>query len=145
MTERTSIQKKTRRVFAARLFLYFCVFLTGLILLGGGAEYALSCRPSSRLLQKTDAPVPSPAPSATHGTSDAKPPLNLNAASCQDLLGLPGVGPATASAILQFRETVGSFHYPEELMDIKGVGEKTFRRLAPLIFCGPAPETEKAE
>ena len=133
-------QKKTaRRMPAVRLFLYFCAFFTGFFLLAGGAEYVLSGFPASRALQKLETPAPSSA-----SPSPEEPPLDLNAASYEDLLLLPGVGPSMASAILRYRETIGMFHYPEELMDVKGIGEKTFRRLSPLVACGHAsPEKDE--
>jgi len=123
---------KTRRGVSARLFLWIWAALTGVFLLYGGVEYALSLsRPSLPL-----SPVPTQPPSRLAIAAD-DPRLDLNAASYDDLLALPGVGPVTAQAILAYRETTGRFCYPEELMDIRGIGEKTFAALQPLVTCGP--------
>jgi competence protein ComEA len=46
---------------------------------------------------------------------------------------LPRVGPKTAQRIVAFREEHGSFQRPEDLMNVKGIGEKTFLRLRPYI------------
>jgi competence protein ComEA len=59
--------------------------------------------------------------------------VNINKASESDLQTLPGIGPAKALAILEFREANGGFKTIEDLKKISGIGEKTFEKLAPLI------------
>jgi competence protein ComEA len=78
----------------------------------------------------------SPAPAARAATID------LNTASVADLEGLPGVGRRTAERIVEHRQKNGPFKKIEELMNIKGIGEKSFLKLKPLISV--APKTEKA-
>jgi len=56
-------------------------------------------------------------------------PVNLNTATVTELMQLPRVGPRTAERIVAFRREHGPFQRPEELMNVKGIGEKTFRRL----------------
>lgn len=68
--------------------------------------------------------------SHTH-TSNGK--INLNKASEKELESLPGIGPAKATAIIDFRETNGPFKATEELMLVSGIGEKTFEKLADQI------------
>lgn len=68
---------------------------------------------------------------APEQTSTAK--VNLNTASQAELEKLPGVGPATAQAILSYREAKGRFTRIEELQEVDGIGAKTFAKLAPLI------------
>ncbi len=46
---------------------------------------------------------------------------------------LPGVGPVTATAILQWREEHGAFTAVEQLLDVSGIGEKTLAQLAPFV------------
>jgi competence protein ComEA len=60
-------------------------------------------------------------------------PINLNTATVTELMQLPRVGPKTAQRIVAFREEHGSFQRPEDLMNVKGIGEKTFLRLRPYI------------
>lgn len=55
--------------------------------------------------------------------------LNLNTASETELQTLPGIGPSKASAIIEYRETIGSFKTIEDLMEISGIGNKTFEKL----------------
>jgi competence protein ComEA len=60
-------------------------------------------------------------------------PIDLNAATAEQLDTLPGVGPATASAILSHRETNGPFTSVDELLDVRGIGEAKLEQLRPLV------------
>jgi competence protein ComEA len=60
-------------------------------------------------------------------------PVNLNAATAAQLQTLPGVGASTAQRIVDYRQKNGSFKKIEELMNVKGIGEKSFLKLKPLI------------
>jgi len=60
-------------------------------------------------------------------------PVNLNTATLTELLQLPRVGPKTAERILAFRQEHGPFRRPEDIMNVKGIGEKAFLRLQPYI------------
>ena len=51
--------------------------------------------------------------------------VDVNTADAQALLALDGVGPALAEAILTERAQNGAFWYPEDLLAVKGIGEKT--------------------
>jgi competence protein ComEA len=64
--------------------------------------------------------------------------VNLNTASAADLEGLPGIGAKTAARILEYRQKNGPFKKIEELMNVRGVGEKNFLKLKPQITVGPA-------
>lgn len=59
--------------------------------------------------------------------------VNLNSASVEQLDELPGVGEATASAIIEDREANGPFTTPEDLMRVSGIGEKKFAKLEGMI------------
>ena len=60
-------------------------------------------------------------------------PVNLNTATAEELDGLPGIGEATAQAIIEDREANGPFLSPEDLMRVSGIGEKKFERLEGLV------------
>ncbi len=59
--------------------------------------------------------------------------VSLNAADQALLETLPGVGPVTASAIVEWRTANGPFTAVEELLEVRGIGEATLARLAPLV------------
>ncbi|OLS41781.1 helix-hairpin-helix domain-containing protein [Bacillus sp. MRMR6] len=59
--------------------------------------------------------------------------INLNKADETELQNLPGIGPAKAAAIIEYRETNGSFKAIEDLKNISGIGDKTFEKLKELI------------
>ena len=62
--------------------------------------------------------------------------VNLNTATPDQLENLPGIGPAMARRIVEHREKTGPFAKIEDLMQVKGIGEKAFLRLRPLVTTG---------
>ena len=68
---------------------------------------------------KTDTPVVRP----------AGPIVNLNTATAIELEALPGIGAKVAARIVDYRQKKGPFKKIEELMNIQGVGEKSFLKL----------------
>jgi competence protein ComEA len=69
----------------------------------------------------------------------AAAPVNLNTASAAQIAALPGIGPKAAERIVEYRQKHGGFKKIEELMNVKGIGEKSFLKLKSLITV-----TEKA-
>lgn len=63
----------------------------------------------------------------------AETPLDLNAADAGALEALPGVGPATAAAIVKHREDNGRFTTVESLLDVRGIGEAKLEAMRDLV------------
>ena len=74
----------------------------------------------------------------------AQKTVNINTASAEQLSNLPRVGPAIAQRIMDFRKENGPFKVAEDLMLVRGIGEKTFALLKPYItLSGDTTLTEK--
>ena len=72
-------------------------------------------------------------PGEVKAAATAAAPLNLNTATTTQLEALPGIGKRTAQAIIDHRQKNGGFKKIEELMNVKGVGEKSFLKLKPMV------------
>ncbi len=88
--------------------------------------------------QAQDKAVEKAKPAAT-----ASSPINLNTATTTQLETLPGVGSRTAQLIVEHRQKNGGFKKIEELMNIKGIGEKSFLKIKPLVTVGDKSGTEE--
>ena len=69
--------------------------------------------------------------------------VNLNTATATQIAALPGIGDKTAKMIIEYRDKNGGFKKIEELMNVKGIGEKSFLKLKSLVTVGdarPAPK-----
>lgn len=85
----------------------------------------------------TSSPVPITKSSST-STELQSGLLDLNTATLEQLDKLPGIGESKAKAILDDRLKKGRFKRVEELMDVKGIGEKMFEKLKGLVFVAPS-------
>ncbi len=95
---------------------------------------------SDRAITVTEAPLELPAATAPAGAETGR--LDLNAASAEELEELPGIGPELAARIMEYRAENGPFTNPAELMNVEGIGEKTYAGLAERIFVGAARQEE---
>ncbi len=77
--------------------------------------------------------APPAAAGAAAGQSAGSSGISLNTASAQDLTELPGVGEATAAAIVAHRESIGSFTSVDQLLDVKGIGPAKFDAIKELV------------
>ena len=67
--------------------------------------------------------------------------INLNTATAAQIATLPGIGPKTADLIVQYRQKNGSFKKIEEIMNVRGIGEKSFLKLKNRIaVTAPKPD-----
>lgn len=80
-------------------------------------------------------PLPEPvgSPGGPAGGASSGGPVDLNRADAAALEALPGVGPATAAAILEHRERIGRFTSVEQLLDVRGIGEAKLAALRDLV------------
>ena len=69
--------------------------------------------------------------------------VNLNTATQAELEKLPGVGASTAKTIIEYRQKNGGFKKIEELMNVKGIGEKSFLKLKALVTIAPVKVLER--
>jgi competence protein ComEA len=68
-------------------------------------------------------------------------PIDLNTATLSQLEELPGVGPVTAKAILDFRAKSGPFRRVEDLLSVHRISEKRLAKLRPYVTVGFAPRS----
>jgi competence protein ComEA len=78
--------------------------------------------------------------SAGSAAAAAKPAptgkVNINTASAEQLTVLPGVGPALAAKIVEHRQKSGAFKTTQELMNVRGIGEKNFAKIQGYLTVG---------
>ncbi len=95
----------------------------------------------SLLASVSQAAAQSPARASAKAASAASTAIvNINTASAGDLEALPGIGAKTAARIVEYRQKNGPFKKIEELMNVRGVGEKNFLKLKPQITIGAKAE-----
>jgi competence ComEA-like helix-hairpin-helix protein len=71
-------------------------------------------------------------------------PVNINMASSEELQQVPGIGPATAQKILQMRKSYGPFKSVDDLLAIRGLGQKRLDKMRKYLTVGKtnAPKTD---
>jgi len=91
-------------------------------------------------LQSPVATAAQSAPPAKSAAKTAAPhgPININTASVADFDALPGIGAKTAALIVEYRQKNGPFKKIEDLMNVRGIGEKNFLKLKPQLTVGSA-------
>jgi competence protein ComEA len=66
-------------------------------------------------------------------------PLDLNVANVKELQQVPGIGPKTAQAIVDFRHKSGPFRRVEDLLAIKGISRRKLEKMRPYLKVTPPP------
>ena len=77
-------------------------------------------------------PIP-PDVNAAGASPSAPEPIDLNSASVAQLDGLPGVGPATAQAVVDYRSQHGRFRSVDDLLNVRGIGAAKLEQIRPLV------------
>ncbi len=62
--------------------------------------------------------------------------VNINTAGVEQLMALPGIGKAYAERIIEYRQKNGPFKRAEDLLNVRGIGEKTFERIKDRLTIG---------
>ena len=125
---------------------------------GMGLNLAAPLEDGQRLLIPRQTPTPTPRPTperratseataAAEAGADAETEtdtdptastlINLNTATLEELDALPGIGPAIAQRILDYRAANGPFAAIEDLQNVKGIGALTFEKIKTWITIGP--------
>ena len=99
------------------------------LLLGHAAVASAQRKPSSSAAAKSSA-----------ATGEV---VNLNTATASQIATLPGIGEKTAKTIVEYRDKNGGFKKIEELMNVKGIGEKSFLKLKALVTVGDAKPAQR--
>jgi comEA protein len=71
--------------------------------------------------------------------------VNINTASASEFEALPGIGPKMAARIVEYRQKNGPFKKVEELMNVRGLGEKNFLKLKAQLTVGAAKPADRAQ
>lgn len=59
--------------------------------------------------------------------------VNINTATAKELTLIPGIGPVTAKSIIAYRKKNGKFKSAKDLLNVKGIGEKTMNKMKPQV------------
>jgi len=76
------------------------------------------------------------APPSAAAPAPANDRININTAGIEELVTLPGIGRAYAERIVEYRTKNGPFKRVEDLLNVRGVGEKTFEKIKDRLTVG---------
>lgn len=84
------------------------------------------------------AAAPAAAPAVERAPAQPESPIDINTASAEELTQLPRVGEVTAKRIVAWREENGPFKTTRELINVDGIGERTYELIEPHVTVGSA-------
>ena len=73
---------------------------------------------------------------AKRTTPPAQPDINLTTATAEELCAIPKIGPVLAGRIIEYRDAYGPLSSLEELLEVKGIGEKLYETLCQYLYLG---------
>jgi competence protein ComEA len=98
------------------------------------ASVVVSCRRNKQSTRQDDATsFIASAGSTQRSEASDQPCIDLNSATAEELMRLPGVGKVTAAKIIEFRERHGPFRRPQDIIIIHGLSERKYRKLAEFV------------
>jgi competence protein ComEA len=97
------------------------------------ALLAIAALPSAAQQQKATGSSTGSPRSSAKASATPSAPVNINTASQAQIEALPGIGPKVAQRIIEYRQKNGQFKKVEDLMNVKGIGEKSFLKLKPYL------------
>ena len=130
--------RRTEKVAIAVTVLIFAILVgygVGSSAVEEGAFYVRTAKeaPTEAIMLGGDVTEESAVPSLSPVASPAAGEININTASEQELMELPGIGEVLAARIVAFREENGEFDSVDCIMDVSGIGEKLYEKIADLI------------
>ena len=111
--------------------LAFICFTAGYFMGRGSAARVITVGAASPPAASSGPPVVSADPEPPVTAAPGK--IDINTANESELTSLPGIGPALAGRIIEYRELYGEFVEEQELMAVQGIGKKKFETLKHLI------------
>ena len=123
-----------------RLLIFPCLGLLLLLLLGAYCLGRNAFQGAILIPAHPDAPAETgaaqseiPRDKTLSPAETERPRLDLNTATLEELMELPGIGPTLARRILEDRETNGPFRVPSDLLRVPGIGQITYENLRDLV------------
>ena len=80
--------------------------------------------------------------SAARAEAASTAPVNINTAGVEELVRLPGIGPALAKRIVDYRQTHGPFTKVDDLQSVKGIGPKLLAKIRDRLTVGSPKDAQ---
>ncbi len=115
-------------IITAAFILLSAGYYIGLACIGSDYNVAIEKHPDEQAVQQGgDSPTP------VASSAEITEKIDINTASAEELITLPGIGEVLAERIIAYREKNGKFENIESIMDIQGIGEGTFLKIMDMI------------